>query len=388
MKSKVKIVDPAGQTHEVEIRLEDYREAANLGLSLPQLYARRYNTPDAFEQMCAQAGLLMGEEPAFGFRPTKISAALATEASVVSPDGSDALGLAGRLLYPATILMMVEHELRENQEGYLGQFAQLIAYTETVESARYDQPVINLSAPRDSRSQPISQGALPPQMVTITLAEKTFRIPTVAIGIQITDEAARHSSLPLVALAIREQALAERVANIERDLKAIADGDTDAGMTALSSITAQSLDSTISGAGALTQKAWIKYLYKEWKRRKIDFVICDLDSYLAIEGRTGRPTVTSDRGNDERLNTIPRVTDNRIPDSVGIFLLDDTSILGANTLLGLDSSKAIRKVVNVSATYEAIEAVVLRRMTAMRFDFAERHERIFDQAFEKMTLTV
>jgi hypothetical protein len=69
-------------------------------------------------------------------------------------------------------------------------------------------------------------------------------------------------------------------------------------------------------------------------------------------------------------------------------LLLDTSFIGANTIVGLDSRYAIRRTVNVSAAYEAIEQWVMRRATAFRVDYGELAKKLYPEAWKKMTLTV
>jgi hypothetical protein len=77
-----------------------------------------------------------------------------------------------------------------------------------------------------------------------------------------------------------------------------------------------------------------------------------------------------------------------IPSGVNFFITED-SLLGANTLVGLDRSKAIRRVVYAGAEYSGIEEYVMRKATAFRIDWAERYERNgYDEAFKMMTLTV
>lgn len=72
-----------------------------------------------------------------------------------------------------------------------------------------------------------------------------------------------------------------------------------------------------------------------------------------------------------------------------VFILEDSAVLGANTLVGVDSRKGMRRVVYVGANYEAVEQFVIQRKTVLRMDWAERVERLgYDEAFSKMTLTV
>ena len=148
-----------------------------------------------------------------------------------------------------------------------------------------------------------------------------------------------------------------------------------------------SFDATIANAaGVLSQRAWVKWLRKNWRKRNIDWVVCDIDTYLSIQNRSGRPTRNDEATTDERLNTVPRVALPGIPGNVNVFITEDPTF-GTNTIVGLDSSKAMRRIVYAAAEYQAIEEYVMRKSTAMRMDASERIESAgYPEAFSVMTL--
>ena len=43
----------------------------------------------------------------------------------------------------------------------------------------------------------------------------------------------------------------------------------------------------------LVHKAWVKFLARNRKKRNLTHIICDIDTYLLIEGRSGRPGTTA-----------------------------------------------------------------------------------------------
>lgn len=389
------IIDRQGTAQEVNLTVDDYRIAMEQGLTLPQYLntkfdtdAEKYGTP--FEQAMASNGMFLRADRHTGLKPPSMKDVLNGNVDIAMgpltrPDGNNAQTLTGRLLFPAVVLEMIESQLSNDTSSYEGVFNRTVATTLNADSPRVDQPIINLTAPRGVRSQPIAQMSEPPAMVSITLSEKSFRLPTVSLGIEISQEAQRASTLDLVSIALREQAAAERSAIIDESIKKMVDGDVDLGMTALSAETAQSYDSAISTAGVITNKAWIKWLRKDWQKMTIDWVFCDLDTYLALESRAGRPTVNDDNGN-AKLTSLPSLALPGIPNMVNVFPVE-TALLGANTMVGIDSSKAIRRVVYAGAAYSAIEEFVLRKSTAMRFDFSLSYFRLIDQGWKKLTLT-
>jgi hypothetical protein len=392
---KTSLIDSMGQRQEVKLSLDDYREAERRKMSLPQYINSKFKTDPSrygqpFMQFLAAAGLFTRADRDLGIRPPTMKEVLdgtvpVSMGPISRPDGQDALTASGRLLFPALVLEMVESALRRDDSTYAAVFNRMVATTVNINSPRYEQPVVDLSGPQGSKSAPIAQGAMPHTMVTIKLADRSFRMPTYSIGLEITKEAQEASTLDLVSMVVREQALRERADRIDEDLAAIVAGDVDASSAygPLSVVAATTYDAAATG-GTMTHAAWVKFLRSKWRQRSIDWVITDLDTYLKIEGRTGRPTTQDDAAKDGRLNSLPTAANPGIEDRVNFFLVDDPSIIGGtNRLLGLDSRKAIRKVVYVGADYQATEEFVLRKTTAFRFDWSERHERLgFDDAFE------
>lgn len=401
METKLSIVDEKGSNVEVPLSLEMYREADSCKLTLGQLVNAKYRTnPEkygtAFAQMMASAGMFMSSDNRYGIKPPTIAELFNGSAgntmvnlgAIVRPDGSKSDTASGRLLFPAALLEMVENALRPNIETYIGAFMEMVATTVNVNSPKYEQPLVNYQKARDSRSQPISQLDLPPIMALFTVSDIARTLPTFSVGVEISDEAQRSMTIDFVARAIAEQQVFERASRMTDDLASIVQGDTDSNQTALPSFTAASLDSSIVAAGTLTQKAWVKFLRTNWMKRSITHIVCDIDTYLAIQNRSGRPTRNDESTTDERLNTVPQVRLPGINQNVSVFITDG-SPLGANTILGLDRNKALRRVVYAGAAYNEIERFVMRRSTQMRIDWSERIEsQGFAESFSLMTLTV
>lgn len=384
---------------EAPISLEDYKEAFDNGLTFSQHINRKFLTDagkhgTAFAQCMARTGMMLSDDKNYGIRPPSmydlVEGKAQLNAAVVAPDGQDRFTPAGRLFFPAVMLDMIDSSLRDNRESYNGAILSMVAQTVSINSPRYDQVVIDFTRPRAARGKQIAQLAEPARMLTFTTSSTQKTMPVLSLGIEFSDQAIKAASIDIIGLSLREHAIEERAAQLEGDLVAIVQGDVDAGEAGIigSAVTAESLDATgISANGTLTQKAWIKFLRSGWRKRTISHVICDLDTYLAIEGRAGRPVKEHEPAQDERLNTMPNVMLPGIPGGVQIFITE-TSLLGANTIVGLDSSKAIRRMVYVGANYNAIQNWVMRRSTAMRFDWSERLETLgYADAFSVMTLT-
>lgn len=399
------IIQDSTGSHEIGLRVEDYKAAAELNLTLPQYLGQKYGQGvddskhgSVFTQILGNAGMFTKHNHKLGISPPTMADILNGTVEVnmggtiSRPDGQAALTPSGRLLFPALILEMVESELRTDNNAYAAVFNRMVASTVSTNTPRYDQPIINITGPQGSKSQNIAQGAEPQRMIGISLSEKSYRMPVNSIGLSITDEAQRASTLDLVSIIVREQALQERADQIDIDIGNIVTGNIDAGPDgdgALSSIDFKAVYDGAAASQAFTQKGWVKLLRNDWKVMNIDWVIGNIDAYLALEARANRPVVQNDFTMNAGLNSMEAAANPGIPDNVNFFIIDDETILGGvDRILCLDSSKAIRKVVYVGAQYQAIQDFVMRRTTEMRFDWSERHERLgFDNAFKLVDFT-
>jgi hypothetical protein len=293
---------------------------------------------------------------------------------------------AGRLMFPELVLQLIQAALTEDQSDFLGGYQNMIAINQSVTSEVVQQPRIDATAPEGVRAMPIGQLAEPPSLISISLSDTVRRIPTRAIGLTISDQALRETTLDLVGIIMTAHARGERIALVEEQLADMINGDADAGESALSSVTAQSFDSTISGNGAITQKAWVKYLRANYRKMTVSNIITTIDTALLLEGRTGKPVVTSDDPTSPRIDATFTVENMGLP--TPRVLLVSESVVGANTVIGLDRRYAIRRLINVNASYSAIEQYVMRRATSFRIDYGELAHKMYTEAWTKMTLTV
>lgn len=384
-----------GSRQEVTLDVTAYKAAADAGLSLSQWLEQTYPAASqygsTFSQFMQSAGMYVSNDPLTGLQAPSLKTVLDGGASIMAGpltrnDGSARNTVSGRLLFPEVILELMAAALTDSHDDFLGGYNKMIAINTNVTSPRVDQPTIDVTAPEDSRSQGIAQLAEPSQMVTITLAEKSYAIPTKSIGLMISDQALQATTLDLVGLTMTAQARGERVSMVEEQLGAMISGDADWGEAALSSFTAKSLDDSITVAGDVTQSAWIHYLRDNYRKLTIDAIMCDIDTALSIENRANKPTVNTDDPNSARIDALFSIENLALPRPRVLLL--DTAFIGANTIVGIDSRYAIRRTVNVAAAYEAIEQYVMRRAVAFRIDYGEMSKKLYPEAWQMMTLTV
>lgn len=364
-----------------------WRQASDEGITFAQAVNRQFADANpefgsAFEQIMASEGMFMRRNPVTGERPPRmydVMNAPSMAQGVVRPDGSQALTVAGRILFPATILQWVESELMQDSTAYEGVFNGMVAYSSASDSVLVRQPIINMTGPRDSLPQPIAQGAEPSQMMTITLSDRAITVPVRSIGLEVTDQAQQALQIDYIGMSLQQQLAGQRAALINEALSSLINGDTDRGIAAVPGENFSSYDSAVTAPSSstvgLTDKAWVKWLYRDYWKMTVTDVICELDTYFLVRDRIGRPTIFTDAGNDMRLTSHAMVNPaiRGINQEVNFFIVPPGVGVGANTMIGIDRRKAIHKIVVASATYSAVEQYVMRRSTAMRFDFAETY---------------
>jgi len=391
-----KFIDTDGSQQELPIDMSHYRAAAEKNISLRQLVNSKYPTAseksDTFTQLCASEGLFFAGDKATGvkiptlksiFEPGSSFDAAGAVTSDVSPPGS-------RYLFPAAVLEYVESKLKVDRTTNVMAFNALLAMDYSVANSRIDQPVIDFGkrgGPEDTSSQSRGQLAGPVSMVSITTSERAYRIPNEAIGLEVSNEALQYTTLDLVGMAITRQAEVQEAARVNAWMSEMLNGNVDdAYNSALTSVTAKSYDSAITTAGTLTQKAWVKYLYDGIATRRVDWVICNLDTALAIETRTGRPTITGDDPNSDRLDAKFKVEFPQLTTNVKMYISED---IPAGTVVGIDSRYAISRVTNSLASVSDVEQFIMRQGKGFFFQRGQMVYKPFgNEPFHVMTLTV
>jgi hypothetical protein len=387
-------IDINGETQQVTLDASIYRQAADSKLSVEQLINRTHPTKageaTAFQQMCASEGLIAGRNSDFGIRPSSLDAILngtKIEAGVITRESAP----ASRILFPAFTMSAIENKLRANDYGVVSQFNQMAAVVDTINDDRFERPILDFSKPEAGRMRAVAQLSEPASLLSITASDKAWRITGKSIGMEISDQALRSTTLDLVTLAMTRQYETEMVEEVEGYITSFLNGDADVDMAALATVsgavsTAESLDSTLSANGTLSQTAWVKWLYANSRKRTINYVITDLAGALAIENRSGRPTVQTDNATSPRIDTGMSVVNPMWPDQVKVFITNDP-LWPSNTLVGFDSKYGYSVVNSSVLAYEAAEAYAMRRSTKYRIDRGMIAYRLFDEAWSVLTLT-
>jgi len=399
MKNKVSFIDASGQRQEVTLTMAHWRAAQESNMTLRGYLNTQYPTMadsqhDTFSQMCASVGLIAGEDSTYAIRSTPIKHVLDGPLDMsAGPVTSETTPVQSRLLFPAYMLQFIENKMTVDRSSAVSALNEMVAMTTTVPGFRAEQPVISYEragGPEGTRAQPRAQLAKPSTVLSITASERQLAIPEKPIAVEISDQATIGTTLDLVGLALTRQREVEGFKQAGEDLLGLLNGNPDiASMTAaLSQTKAVTLDSSISAAGELTDLAYEKWLYQGISHRVITHVVTDYDGARAIEHRTGRLLLNDSYPTDRRIVREGVFYPNLV-DSVRIYIVDpDMVAWPANTILGLDSSAAIQKIISAAASYSDVERFVMRRGTGFVVSYGEIMIRIFDDAFSVLSLTL
>lgn len=382
------IIDSKGGVHQIEVTADIYKEAKDQQLTIPALLNRKYGKDadpklgTAAEQIFASEGLVsISPDNPLQLRPASVAdildgrSTLAGTATNTKSQGTP-FGSASRILFPAAVIAGVEAAIAKERDQDTATFDQMVAATINIGSENFEQPVVNyqsLGGPEQAKAQRVAQLANPPAMLTITTSDRQRRIASHAIGMEMSEQAMRATTLDLVVMTMARFLKVERDDRIYRYIADLYNGNGDLIVGGISAVTSNSLDSAATG-GTLTHKAWLKFLARNRKFRKITHLIGDIDTYLKVEGRTGRPGSNNYDPTLARIDPQARVMNAGFGNDVQWMIVDaatDGGPVPANTVYALDASQAIAKVVNTAAAYQATEEFVLRRASAMRMDWSE-----------------
>ena len=390
MEFKTTIVDATGQ-HEATLDMGLYKSSKGFIGEFNSRYPTAAGMPTASDQLFAQCGFFRATDMANGIRSIRARDIL-EGMSGTQIDAATAPGNVGisRFVAPAAVLSAVLNDMYEDRSGVLAEFKKMVAFTQSVQGNRYERPVFNYDPARNSLAKPIAQLAEPTNIGLLTVGEQSGTIPIFSSGLTVSDQAVDYFSFVEIQKCISLMVQNDMADRADGWLITMLNGDADHGFSALSGTQvekANTIDTSISTAGTLTQKAWIKWISKYSKRSPITHIVCGIDEALAIQNRTGRATVMTDNGTSKRIDTTDVVMNDMWPSELPVYIVTDPN-WPANCILGISKPSAIALYESSSANYNSVEQFVTRRSTTFRADFGAVATRFMDRAFHRLDLTL
>jgi hypothetical protein len=385
-------IDNNGHQQKVELSAEEMFAAPKAAGISPVAYInQKFADADlkigpAFRQMQASAGIcLPGKENPFGLRATTMAQLLDGTGgfnALNTQQNTAPFGTASRALTVISVIDAIESAVAKDRVTDADTFYSMVGTELTVNSGQFEQPVVNYGAtggPEQAKAGRVAQGATPNRMAFFTTADRIRRIGSWAIGMEWSEQALRATTLDYVTMTMARFLQVERDERAYRYISDLFVGNADLVVGAVSGVTTTSLDSAATG-GVVTHRSWVKFLARNRKVRKITHAIMDLDTYLKIEGRTGRPSTVNYDPTLAVIDPQARMMNSTFGGDVRIFLVDSAADGGpvpANTVWAVDASSAITLVRDSTAAYNAVESYAMKRTEAMRMDWAEEVFRTY-----------
>lgn len=402
------ILNHEGNRIDVELSDTVYKEAKDAGMSVAQLINQKhakacdpkYGTP--FEQASMSVGLVLtGKQNPFGQRSSKMSDILDGKASAAAnvEQKGDPFGKQSRLLFPAYIIEAIESTMQPDTLSDDQLFRSLAVTTVPIPGDVYQQPTLSYqnagganNGTQGAKAGRVVQMAQVPTVLFLGTSDKARNLPTYGIGVEMSDKALQNTTLDLFTLTMNRFFSLEKDARVYQYMSNLFTGDLDQNSGAVPAVTTTSLDPAAS-AGTVTHRAWLKFLARRRRFRKITVCIADLDTYLKVESRTGRPGSNNYDPSLHRIDPQVNVLNNTFGADVKWIIVDSAAEGGpvpANTIWALDESKAFMFVTNTEAAYQATESFALRRSSSMVWHWSEECLRLWGdtelQAFDVLTI--
>lgn len=390
-------IDATGRKHDVPATLELYAEARDAGMTLAQLINTKFAVAGAepdlklgnvFQQVCASEGLVVvGAKNPFGQRSPYLQDIFDGKSGynvAVEPTSrANPYGTQARTLFPMAVLEMIEDSIQPDRTTDDALFRSMVKMNQSINTDSYMQPVISYAGANRANggtnaagAQRITELSNTPMMLMLNTSEKFRTLPTYGIGIEVSEKAMKATTLDMMVMTVNRYTQIEKDARVYQYISEIFLGDLDHNTGAVGAVTSTSLDAAATG-GVLTHKAWVKFLALKRKTRKITHLILDIDTYLKVESRTGRPGSNNYDPTLERVDPQARAMNknaNGFANDVVYMIVDSAAEGGpvpAGEIWALDKENAIMVVRNTSADFKATEDFVLRRSSAMVWHWGE-----------------
>jgi hypothetical protein len=339
-----------------------------------------------FEQMKASVGLIRpGAVNPFGMRQALLGDVMSGEAQANTQMQTSPFGTASRYFVNIAVISDVLAEVQKDRTTDAATFEAAIANNVAVDKNHFEQMVLSyntLGGPEQARAARVAQNSAPPRMLVFSTSDRVRTIGAWNIGLTITDQALKSSTVDMVTMTMAQYLKVERDQRVYRYINELFLGGSDLVTTTVPTITTTSLDAASTG-GVLTHKAWVKFLARNRKFGLMTHAFLTVDTYLKLEARIGRP---GSNNYDPTLNRIDpqAVAANAAQigfgNNVNYVLVDDAADGGPvpeGEIWCLAQSSAVTRVTNTSAAYQATVQDQLYRTSTLRIDWAEEVYRTY-----------
>lgn len=356
-----------------------YKQAYDLGMTVPQYLeavhpSQRYGDGlSTFERCFKHFGIFTKSNPKLG-----ITSSPAT--FFVPADHPQSA-----ILFPAYI----QQQAMIARLSTTASVDKIVASTRTISGSTYQHLVIDDSALGTGKSFRVGEGGEFPK-VKFTWSEGANAVVKHGVRLDFSYEFLRRASIELVGTLVQRIAQRDSIYNFYDAVTFLLNGDGTSQNPAATAVQANTLDTTITANGQITYKAWLKWL-ASFDPYNVNVVIGDLDSIIAC--------MLMERPSVDTLALLNAFKSGSIDASAVIyegskyfpnveFVVVPTSVIGANTLLGVDTSAAAERIVEVGSDLTETQRFITNQTETMVMSIADNVSKIWPDACKVLSLTV
>lgn len=324
------------------LKTDLYKQAYSFGMSVPQFLectvGEKHGDLTAFESLFKEFGIFTKNDLKRGI--------LSSPATFFVPADHP----QSAILFPAFIQQQaILSRLKSTMS-----LDRLVATTRQITAPTYQGLTIDDSGLEPGMSHRVGEGAEFPT-VSITWGSFAKALKKHGVRINWSYEFLRRCSIEMVGLITQRMAMRDSINAFNDAVTWLLNGDVnDATNCPAATVTsAVSLDSTIgANDGVITYKAWLKWL-SLFDTFQPDLVIGDINAVIAVMLMT-RPAADTlalmSALKQSWDGTITKVTNQGAQLFPNVeFLVVPTATIGANTILGIDTSACCEKVIEVGS---------------------------------------
>lgn len=378
-----------GKAQEIEVDDTLYLEAQAADCTIEQLMNQKYKTGNegretsatrvedmtVYEQIRHQSGFRAQGDSAFAQSPSSVGQLFAMDGAIVRGDYGTLSNAQRRLFAPAFLLDMVRANLIDNLDDYMSAYDSMIGNTRYVSGSTVERVEMTEVSRLDENFMDYKRSAQlaePDVMITWKTSERSWKIPTFTVGLEISYEAALAGTVDRLATTLAQNFREFQIAAMFRDLSAIINGDTDFGLSAITFKDASDYDTTAgitwgTSDTKLSERAWIKFLMENSRKWTKNIILTDDDGYLDFQDRLNRPIITTDTSSQPGRTILPTARFRNVP-APEMYALPVEVLGGAGRWVGMDSTQSLQRFVNIDADYSAMRDMVIRKGLQMRYD--------------------
>lgn len=352
-----------------------YAKAYGHGMTVPQyleiVHPSKEDELSTFEKTFKRFGLFTKSDPARGIT--------SSPARFFVPADHP----TSAILFPAYL----QQQAMIARLSSVASVERIAATTRTITGSTYQSLTIDDSGLGTGKSFRIGEGGEFPK-VKFSWSQAGNTVVKHGVRLDFSYEFLRRASIELVGTLAQRLAQRDSINNFYDAVDFLENGDGSTNNPAAVSVKASALDSTNDADGEITYKAWLKWL-ASFDPYSVDTVVGDLNAIiacilmvrpaadtLALISALKAGTVDATAVIEEGSKYFPNVS----------FIVVPTANIGANTLLGIDTTAACERIIEVGSDLTETQRFINNQTEIMVMSIADNISKIWPGATKVLSL--